>query len=272
MEKYITIRDIAATAAYRSKNAVLVYVHLCCMMDVVTRLYIRSVRMLAADMGMTVATVRCALELLEECNLIVRDTAQPTTHSTTQPTTHIYVVRANELDTPNDTAHDTASNTANNTRINYNKLLKEKPHTHDARACVDEKLGEVIASLGVSEAEVRGLLEEFVKRQTLKGKNWQTSGDVVAHFIAWCEKRIPRKAAPPKGKAGDHEARMEEYRRTKEEEATKDTKRKEWEEVATVYGWWQEALKKKETERAMQQYDAYMSLRSRWETKWKRVK
>lgn len=272
MEKYITIRDIAATAAYRNKNAVLIYVHLCCSMDVCSRIYVRSVRMLAADMGMTVAAVRCALELLEECNLIVRDTTHLTTHPATQPTTHIYVVKPNELEGANNTPNDTPDDTPSSTRINYIKLSEEKPHTHDARACVGEKLGEVVASLGISEAEVRGLLEEFVKRQDLKGKEWESAGDVVAHFIAWSEKRIPRKAAPPKGKAGDHEARTGEYQRAKEEEALKEQKVKEWEEVTRVWGWWQEAVKKKETERAAEQYGAYMSLRRRWEDKWKGVK
>jgi len=271
MEKYITIRDIAATAAYRNKNAVLVYIHLCCSMDVVTRLYIRSVRMLAADMGMTVATVRCALDLLEECNLIVRDTTHLTTHPATQPTTHIYVVKPNELEGANNTPNDTPNDTAHSTRINYNNKQKEAFPTHDARACVGEKLGEVVASLGISEAEVRGLLEEFVKRQALKGKSWTDQGDVVSHFISWSEKRLPRKAAPPKGKAGDHGARMEEYQRTQEEEALKEQKVKEWEEVTRVWGWWQEAVKKKEKERAAQQYDAYMLLRGRWEAKWKKV-
>lgn len=264
MEKYITMRDIAATAAYRNKNAVLVYVHLCCMMDVCTRMYVRSVRMLSADLGMTVSAVRCALELLEGCDLIRRDATHLTTHPATQPTTHIYIVKPNELEGVNDTPNDTP----NDTKINYKKISEEKTHTHDARACVGEKIGEVIASLGISEADVRELLQEFVKRQALKGKSWENSGDVVAHFIAWAEKRLPKKAAPPRGKKGDHEARMEEYQRTQEEEALKEQKVKEWEEVTTVYGWWQDAVKKKETERAAQQYDAYMELRRRWEDKW----
>lgn len=269
MEKYITIRDIAATAAYRNKNAILVYMHLCCMMDVCSRIYIRSVRMLAADLGMTVATVRCALELLEGCNLIMRETTHLTTHPATQPTTHIYVVKPNELEGVNDTPGSTPSSTPSSTKINNINKQEEIPPTHDARAYVRAKIGVLADSLGLDHNEAAELLQQFFKRQDIKKKTWESPEDCLAHAIAWAEKRLPKKAAPPRGKKGDHEARTEEYQRTKEEEALKEQKVKEWEEVTTVYGWWQEAVRKKETERAAQQYDAYMLLRGRWEAKWK---
>lgn len=269
MEKFIIMRDISSTSAYKNVNARLLYLHLCCQMDIYSRTLHKSLRVLASELDMTVKTVRCALEALEGANLIDVVGAQGGAQRGAQRGAQIIVKGINELQPCKGTEKGTERGTERGTINNNKKISEEKPHTHDARAYVRANIGVLADSLGLDHNEAAELLQQFFKRQDIKKKVWESPEDCLAHAIAWIEKRLPKKAAPPRGKKGDHEARTEEYMRTKEEEALKEQKVKEWEEVTTVYGWWQDAVKKKETERAAQQYDAYMLLRGRWEAKWK---
>lgn len=76
--RYTTIIDIRDSSVYRSMNARLVYLHLSLAAgyhDSDRDLVDVSLRRLAADIGVTLSTLRAALKALEKCRLITREGA-----------------------------------------------------------------------------------------------------------------------------------------------------------------------------------------------------
>lgn len=235
MEKYVYIRDISAYPSYKNVYARLLYLHVACCCDVSTYNYVRSTRQLASDLDMTHQNVRTALRSLERDGLV--STQQVTQYATrsltqrlTQQLTQIHIVKITELNeatneatnTATNTAPNTAPNTAANTQKNNIKQLEEErlSPTH-AREHAEELAAMAAEVLRLARQEADFLLGEFLKRKEIERKTWTDSGDLKAHFLAWCEKNL--KQLPKKRKnsqADDHAARMEEYAAT--EERTKE--------------------------------------------------
>lgn len=264
MEKYITIKDIKATSAWQNVNARLLYLHLACSMDVVSRIYARSVRGMAAETGLTVAAVRHALDALEAARLIDIDTTHLATHPATQPTTHILVLKPNELEDSNNTHSNTESNTESSTDINNKKNQKESPHTHRVRACAEEGRRLLIEEYNVTATAATSAVKSFFRWQKMKGKEWESDGDCLAHLLAWCEKRLPRKRLETVDALDDTRRRAEEITRMEESRKATDQETKAWEEVQKVWGWWQDAARRGDTKQAELQEKAYLQLKEKF--------
>jgi len=252
MERFVIIKNMREYPCYANVNARLLYLHLACLVDFTTYQTARSLRQLAYDLGIGLEAVRHAMRQLERDGLIATHVATQTathsaTHRTTQPTTHITLLRINENGAPNGAPNNTPNNTPSNTPRNTPrhtqdlniKKTEEKPLTHDrARDCADELAGTLEDTLQMDHAAAAAMVDAFCRRMELKGKSWADHADMVAHAIAWAEKRLPLpRKAPASAKRSDHDARMEEYRRTAEEVKVKDKLRQEAEEVAKLRRW-----------------------------------
>ena len=236
MEKFVIISDISKCRCYANVNARLVYLHLACYADVSTYTCIKSVRQLARELNMTVAAVRHAIDALRADGLIATHIAthqasHMATHLTTQLTTHLTIlnIKTNGApngapnDTPNDTPNNTPNNTPNDTQKNNinNKIIKSSTLT-DARANWAKMVEDLKNTLHLGEQDAAQIVEDFRARQRLKSKTWESEGDLLAHVIAWAEKRMPpAPRARANTRADDAKAREDERRRTEEEVASR---------------------------------------------------
>ena len=268
MNKYLTILDISQADCYNNINARLLYLHLACRMDISTNNYQVSIRRLAVESGMSVSAVRNALRALERDALI--STTHPTTQVATQGATHIHLVRFNELRSPNDTQSDTPNDTRSDTQKN-NKNKKSFTLTN-ARESVKGWVALVAGELRLGADPTANLCEDFLRRMELKGKEWESESDCLAHLLSWCEKAIPRNgmgATPRKSiRQADEEARQAEYVRAREAEAMRDQREKAWEEVCKVYRWWKDFEEKKNEKGAAFMRQAYEQLRQQYSDKY----
>ena len=242
MHKYISIMDISKYKSYSNVNARLLYLHAACHVDTSTYTCVKSTRQLAKELDLTHAQVRHALSMLVADGLVTTQVAthEPThyaTHLMTQPTTHIHIVSVSELDgtnngtnnTPNNTPSNTPRNTPRNTQINQQSCKRIDTHTLRVRAEGLEKLAR--EEFGLLPDAAAKAVETFFARCDLKGKTWESEGDGVAHFVAWCEKRLPRKKVAI---GNDHSARMAEYQRSQEAEAAKTAAERDAEELESI--------------------------------------
>lgn len=106
--------------------------------------------------------------------------------------------------------------------------------------------GDVERVLKLSTEDAAALVDEFLERQGLKGKEWSTEDDIRAHMVSFAEKRLPRKRVR---KIDETKAREEEYQRSREAAAQVTPAAKKAEEVARLKRWLAEAKKKGESER-----------------------
>lgn len=233
MDKYIQIRDMRTLPSYRNPLARLLYLHLACSCDISDYNVQRSTRALARELGCTHAALRYALQQLQRDRLVSSaTTTHSATHSATHSTTHIHLVRVSELDTINNTPNDTPRDTLCDTQIN-NKIIK-KPNTHTMRACVGELANLAAKEFGLDAAASVAAVEDFLRRQELKAKEWKDKGDAVAHFICWLEKNPPKKPAAP---VTDAAARAAEYQRARDEAAAANEADKQREELERLLRW-----------------------------------
>lgn len=252
MRKYTTILDISRTASYQNINARLIYLHIACRLDCSTYDYTKSIRQLASELNMTVAAVRSALKLLQSDGLVTTrlTTHRAThfaTHVQTQLTTQLHLVRTNELEdgentpnaTPNDTPADTPANTPADTQKNNinNKTTEKALHTHDARAMSDILENSAVNILEVGVKDAATLVEKFYQRQELKAKTWANEGDVIAHFISWSEKHLPKQQPTRTRMRTDTQARQEERERAAEEAAAASQEESAREELERLRRW-----------------------------------
>ena len=106
------------------------------------------------------------------------------------------------------------------------------------------------ARLGLAEDVAAAAVNEFLSLKELTKHAWTDEGDMAAHFIAWCEKRLWRLQKAPKTAKSDHDARLAERQRTEEEVAARtpaDTLRAE---IETLRGWVRQHEKNKNKEMA----------------------
>ena len=225
MHKYISIMDISKYSSYKSVNARLLYLHVACHVDTSTYTCVKSTRQLAGELGLSHAQVRHALQQLIDDGLLTTQVAAHhathyATHFTTQQVTHLHVVRINELEDINNTASDRASDTASNTASNTENRtqIKEQSHesadTHTLRARRADLETLLCENLGLTPAVAIKAVEAFAKRQEIKGKTWESLGDMKAHLLAWTEKRTGK---PKRITATDDDDREAEKRRTREQ-------------------------------------------------------
>lgn len=160
----------------------------------------KSTRQLAGELGLSHAQVRHALQQLIDDGLLTTQVAAHrathyATHFTTQLVTHLHVVRISELESIDNTASDRASDTASNTSSNTENRtqIKEQSNecvdTHTLRARKSELETLLCKILGLTPAVAIKAVEAFAKRQEIKGKTWESLGDMKAHLLAWTEKR-----------------------------------------------------------------------------------
>lgn len=268
MNKYLTILDISQADCYKNINARLLYLHLACRMDIQTNNYQVSIRRLALESGMSISAVRHALQALERDDLIV--TTQVATQVSTQVATQVHLVRYNELRTINDTGSDTQSDTQSDTHKN-NKNKKSFTLTN-ARESVKGWVALVAGELRLGADPTANLCDDFLRRMELKGKEWESESDCLAHLLSWCEKAIPRNGmgtTPRKSiRQADEESRQAEYERAREADAMRDQREKAWEEVCKVYRWWKDFEEKKNEKGAAFMRQAYEQLRQQYRDKY----
>lgn len=265
MGKFIIMQDMRSMPSYGNVNARLVYMHVAMGVDVSTYTYATSLRRLAMELGMTVDTVRHALKVLDRDGLVTpqrtpQAAPQGTPQATPQRTPHLTILKINKNGTPNGTPNTTPNTTENPTEnttpntIDKNNKIKNKNNSSpltDARVAWADVGAGLMEALPVDEAMAASMVEEFRKRQRLKGKAWTDMGDLTAHVVAWAEKRLPlRHEAPSRGRGGDHEARMREYARTQEEKAAADASERTRDEVLKLQRWLREAKERGDTVQA----------------------
>ena len=265
MGKFIIIQDMRSLPCYKNVNARLLYVHVSMGCDISTYIYATSLRRLAAELDMTVDTIRHAIKVLVRDGLLDVETApqiapqgapQGAPHTTPQRTPHLTILKIRKNGTPNTTPNTTLNTTLNTTDnptenpndINNKKYITEEDLTHDARVSAWAKLLEKEFGLDTEAAEAA--VKAFFRRQRLKGKTWTDEGDALAHLLAWCEKRLPRQQAGKGGRLSDHDARMQEYQRTEADRKQQDEAERLADEVEKLTRWRREALKRKDRQQA----------------------
>lgn len=263
MERFIILKNMRDYPCYSNVNARLVYLHAACQMDLATYTCAKSLRQMAKELGIGLEAVRHAVRQLERDGLIAtyiatQTTTHPTTYITTQQTTHLTILKANENCAPNCAPNNTPSNKLSNTHCNTSSNTQNKgegitqgenlPLT-DARVTWVKEASALADVLKIDAAVATSLVEEFRKRQQLKQKAWLNEGDLLAHLIAWAEKRMPRTVKLPSGRSSsDHDARVQERQRTLEEEAAKTADEKKAEEVQRLRRWIADGRKRNDSQ------------------------
>lgn len=261
MERFIILKNMRDYPCYSNVNARLVYLHAACQMDVTTYTCAKSLRQMAKELGLGLEAVRHAVRQLERDGLIAthiatQTTTHPTTYITTQQTTHLTILKANENCAPNCAPNNTPSNTPCNTPSNTPSNTQNKgegitqgenlPLT-DARVRWSDMASRLAGVLKLSPSDADDLTEQFRQRQQLKQKTWTNEGDLLAHLIAWAEKRlsatVKKGAAKPRS---DHDARMQEHARTREELAAQSAADKKAEEISRLKRWIADGKKRKD--------------------------
>lgn len=261
MERFIILKNIRDYPCYSNVNARLVYLHAACQMDLSTYTCAKSLRQMAKELGIGLEAVRHAVRQLERDGLIAthvatQTTTHPTTYLTTQQTTHLTILKANENSAPNsapnNTPSNTPANTPSNTRCNtQNKVevvrSEENLPLTDARVRWSDMTSRLAGVLKLSPQDAADLVEQFRQRQQLKQKIWTNEGDLLAHLIAWAEKRMPRQTHAAGGRSvTDHDARIQEHARTREELAHQTASEKKAEEISRLQRWIAEGRKRKD--------------------------
>ena len=118
-----------------------------------------------------------------------------------------------------------------------------------------EELGSVLKIEAVLASE---LVADFRTRQELKGKTWESDGDLLAHLISWSEKRLP---LPPMGKKvarkTDAQIRKEKYQEVVDEQKAKTQRDKDYESLLQTWRWYNEYKKKEDEEMTKKMKDYY---------------
>lgn len=238
MIKYVNIPDIRDYPCYNNVNARLIYLHAAMGMELITRNYTHSLRQIATELEIPIQSVRTALRQLQQDGLITTQqvTQQIThkiTHKITQQVTQIHILSVNELEgdtntltnTLTNTGDNTPANTGDNTDININNNNNNNnnsSHTRARNVCEGNKKL-LTEELNITEEVAQEMIETFLRRQSIKNKEWENEGDLLAHLISWCEKRLKAGEKKPRVRKSraqsDADARDAEYIRTEQERA-----------------------------------------------------
>lgn len=246
-------------------------------MDISTRNYAHSWRQLSIELGMPLQQLRTALKQLERDGLVAtQQVTQRVTYGLTQQVTHkvteIHILSINELDEATNEATNSPTNSPTNSQNNSqtNSDIKNINNSNneflpltDARVKWSDMASRLAGVLKLLPSDAADLTDQFRQRQQLKQKTWTNEGDLLAHLIAWAEKRlsatVKKKTAKP---LDDHDARMQEHARTREELAAQSAADRKAEEITRLKRWIAEGKKRKDKqyvatmEAALQQLQA----------------
>lgn len=226
---------------------------------------------------MPLQQLRTALKQLERDGLVsTQQVTQMVTYGITQQVTHkvteIHILSINELDEATNEATNSPTNSPTNSQTNsqsssdinnINNSNNENLPLTDARVKWQDMAIRLAGVLNLAPPDAVDLTDQFRQRQQLKQKAWTNEGDLLAHLIAWAEKRL----APASRKVAaklmtDHDARMQEHARTREEVAAQTAADKKAEEIARLQRWIADGRRRKDKqyvatmEAALQQLQA----------------
>ena len=257
MLKYVTIPDIRRYPSYRSINARVLYMHLAMSMDISTRTYAHSWRQLSADLDMPLQQLRTALKQLEKDGLVVtQQVTQTVTYGVTQRVTHkvtqIYIMSVSDLEEATNEATNSPTNSPTNSDKN-NTIIPNRSSTTHTTARVDwqKKAEEVGRVLKIDAPTATSMVDDFRQRQEWKGKTWESEGDLLAHLVSWCEKRLPFPQTSKKAaKKSDSQIRKEKYEEVIASEKAKTEREKEYDSLVQTWRWYNQYLKEENEEMA----------------------
>lgn len=256
MNKWVIIQDARDLPCYKNLNARLVYLHCAMSCNIGSYVYTCSLRRLATEVGITYEAVRHALKALAADGLVeVGSTTQPTTQTATQPTTqlttqrttHLTTIKINKIDTANRTANHATNNATSNATNNatshngINNITTKEPSKAftltNARECAGRLKKTAENRFCLAESVAAGAVNEFLGLKELTKHSWRDEGDMAAHFIAWCEKRLWRLQKAQKIAKSDHDARLAERERVEAEVAQMSAQERAREELARMRRW-----------------------------------
>ena len=283
MLKYVTIPDIRRYSSYRSINARILYMHLAMSMDIGTRTYAHSWRQLSADLDMPLQQLRTALKQLEKDGLVAtQQVTQTVTYGVTQRVTHkvtqIYIMSVSDLDEATNEATNSPTNSPTNSQSNSDKnniiIPKSQKATHTtARVDWSKKAEEVGQVLKLSLDQASQMVDDFRTRQEWKGKSWESEGDLLAHLVAWCEKRLPLQPMGKKeARRSEDQIRKDERERTKEEHAKETEQDKERNRIGDAYDDWCRYKNCGDPEKVKETLNKYWTLRRAYEARYGQYK
>ena len=113
------------------------------------------------------------------------------------------------------------------------------------------------------------LVADFRTRQELKGKSWESDGDLLAHLISWSEKRLPLPLMGDKrSRKTDAQIRKDERERTQAELAKETPQEKERWDVATALDNWKRIKNSGDPEEVEARAKEYWKRRKAYEAKY----
>lgn len=256
MSKWVIVQDARDLPCYRNLNARLVYLHCAMGCDISSYVYTCSLRRLAMEVGISYEAVRHALKALVADGLVeVGSTTQATTQTatqvatqrTTQRTTHLTTIKISKIDTANRTANHATNHAASNATNNatshdgINNIKPKDPSKTftltNARECAGRLKKTAENRFGLAEGVAAGAVNEFLGLKELTKHSWRDEGDMAAHFISWCEKRLWRLQKAPKTAKSDHDARLAERERVEADVAQMSAQERAREELAKMRRW-----------------------------------
>lgn len=225
MIRYFTALNIKDTVAYRSINARLLYLHMCCSMDYSTRVFVCSGRALASELGMTYKAVRCAIDTLLAANLI---RAQEGAQSRAQPTVY-YINDLQGIEGASEVASEGTPINNNNNKFSLTSARE--------RFTKKEKINRVAEYLECEPFDAENWVLMFFAIQELRQRSeWLDEIDAWQHMLSWIDiKRNSRRRAAPSAARAAEEPRVAEEPR-EEEECPPGWSLKDWKNLVHLVG------------------------------------
>lgn len=176
--RWFTALNMKDTAAYANPNARMVYFHMLCSMDYLTRTYTVSSRGLAIELGLTRKTVTVAIEQLVAVGLI---RCQEGSQARSQATTYII----SDIDKGKEPSKEPSKEpllTIN--KINFTLTCAREEFLKAERL---EKISEYLG-VGVEKAE--WLAMSWCAMMEIRQRTeWTDERDAWQHLLSWCDKR-----------------------------------------------------------------------------------
>ena len=146
----------------------------------------------------------------------------------------------------------------NSDKNNINTPNSSSPTHTTARVDWAKKAEELGSVLKIEAAMAIELVADFRTRQELKGKIWESDGDLLAHLISWSEKRLPLPPMRQKtARKSDTQIRKEKYQEVVDEQKAKSQRDKDYESLLQTWRWYNEYKKKDDEEMTKKMKDYY---------------
>lgn len=194
--RWFTALNMKDTAAYANPNARMVYFHMLCSMDYLTRTYTVSSRGLAMELDITHKAARVAIEQLLAVGLI---RAQEGAQARAQATTYII----SDIDRGKGTSEGTSEGTLlTNNNIKFTLTHARGEFLKPER--VEKIMEYLVCDYDTAEWHAMRWLAMMAIRQR---EEWQDERDAWQHLLSWIDKRKKEKrpTEPPKNWAKEVE-------------------------------------------------------------------